>query len=228
MKKTNKQHEYGLCFDKHSKDLYKQSDNFTNNGQCSRCGGCCTHHLPILEKERTAIKKYINENHIEAVYHYGEDPSKGNIDFLCPFLDHTILGCKCNIYPVRPAICKAYKCDLNNYQINTNLLNALQEKNIDPQETLKTHEEIHVGYYFFPKDFAIKEGMTVIINQLHMIEFYHYQGHEFRVLKNTRISNKHKERKLVCIDDPKIGTIWFDEAGLTEIRTIKNKEASNV
>lgn len=89
-------------------------ENCTNNGSCSRCGECCSPFIPITWKEYKRIKKYIEENNIE--------PSNirdgNNVYISCPFYDRA--NKKCNVYSVRPEVCKRFLCSHKQEKINTN------------------------------------------------------------------------------------------------------------
>lgn len=78
--------------------------NFTDNGKCVSCGNCCTALLPITKEEIKAIKRYIRRKHIKIVKNSNVD-----LDLTCPFRNNTEK--KCNIYEVRPTICRDFKCD---------------------------------------------------------------------------------------------------------------------
>lgn len=80
-------------------------NNNTKCSQCSNCGECCTEFIFISKKEIEVIKDYIKKNNIKP------EPliENGNIYVLCPFRNRTLK--KCNIYPVRPEICKLFKCN---------------------------------------------------------------------------------------------------------------------
>ena len=81
---------------------------FTICGECSNCGSCCTNLLPVSGKEKKTIRRYIQKHGIkEQTCHYPTaDPI---LDLTCPFRHHTEK--KCLIYEVRPAICRAFRCD---------------------------------------------------------------------------------------------------------------------
>ena len=79
--------------------------NFTKDGKCVSCGNCCTAILPVTKEELKAIKRYIKRKHIKPVVH----PRKADIDLTCPFRNDAEK--KCNIYEVRPTICRDFKCD---------------------------------------------------------------------------------------------------------------------
>lgn len=81
--------------------------DFTVNGQCSNCGGCCSNMLPMTTKEISEIRRYVKRFGIEPQKHF--IPSRNPVyDMLCPFRDN-IKHC-CTIYKVRPHICRAWNC----------------------------------------------------------------------------------------------------------------------
>lgn len=82
--------------------------NFTKDGVCSQCGGCCSNLLPMGEKEIRRIKEYMIKHDIKECKHLM--PVRNNTyDMTCPFRDNT--NKKCTIYEVRPQICKSFICD---------------------------------------------------------------------------------------------------------------------
>ena len=82
--------------------------DFTDNGECSSCGQCCSNILPISSKEIKEIRRYIKKHHIKECGH-SYPFSQIAFDLTCPF--RSDLERKCTIYPVRPAICRCFKCD---------------------------------------------------------------------------------------------------------------------
>lgn len=79
--------------------------NFTKDGKCTQCGNCCTAILPVTKEELKAIKRYIKKKHIKPVLHSGS----ADVDLTCPFRNDAEK--KCNVYEVRPQICRDFKCD---------------------------------------------------------------------------------------------------------------------
>lgn len=82
--------------------------DFTENGECSSCGSCCSNFLPISKSEIKAIQDYIEKNKIKEQRHV-VPLATPYIDFTCPFRNNT--DRKCEIYAVRPTICRDFKCD---------------------------------------------------------------------------------------------------------------------
>lgn len=76
--------------------------------KCSRCGSCCSSILSITDYEFQQIKQYIKDNNIKLIHHSKE----GDIDLLCPFLDTSKKNKKCNIYNIRPRVCRLYQCNI--------------------------------------------------------------------------------------------------------------------
>ena len=73
------------------------------------CGGakCCTNILMISEKEILRIKNYIGRNLIKPI-NYSNILTGEYVD-KCPFLNKNM---RCNIYEVRPEVCKCFDCNL--------------------------------------------------------------------------------------------------------------------
>ena len=88
--------------------------DLTCDGNCSRCGECCTPLLPITLKEYFVIKEYIKEHNIEPFNHIKLD----GIHVLCPFYNSDEK--KCSIYEVRPEVCRRFICSLDNKTISKN------------------------------------------------------------------------------------------------------------
>lgn len=76
--------------------------NYTIMGNCSRCGECCSEFLPLDSKEIEEIEKYIRTHKVKI-----HNKEKNN--FRCPFRNDEKKICE--IYKVRPQICKVFKCD---------------------------------------------------------------------------------------------------------------------
>lgn len=91
--------------------------NFTVNGECSCCGCCCSTFLPLSRFEIRDIERYIRKRKIKPCDHISGAPfaKKPDIDSTCPFRDN--VNRICTIYAVRPAICKDFRCDKPQKQI---------------------------------------------------------------------------------------------------------------
>jgi Fe-S-cluster containining protein len=82
--------------------------DFTKDGNCSKCGNCCSNVLPMTKKELDRIKKYIRANNIAEIKHI-TPLAKAPIDMTCPFRNDTKEIC--TIYEVRPKICRSFICN---------------------------------------------------------------------------------------------------------------------
>lgn len=88
---------------------YSSITDFTNNGECSKCGNCCSRTLPMTQKEINQIRIYIKKHNIKRQVHIVNVLKEASVDGVCPFLDDTKEN-KCTIYEVRPSICREYCC----------------------------------------------------------------------------------------------------------------------
>lgn len=82
--------------------------DFTKDGKCSGCGNCCANFLPVSDVEIKRIRAYMKKHGItEQICRF--PTAEPVIDMQCPFRDE--IGRRCTIYPVRPAICRDFRCD---------------------------------------------------------------------------------------------------------------------
>lgn len=82
--------------------------DYTQGGKCSGCGACCSNILPVSKTEISRIRAYIVKHGIREQKH--TLPTVIPVtDWTCPFRDSE--NRKCTIYPVRPAICRDFRCD---------------------------------------------------------------------------------------------------------------------
>ena len=84
--------------------------DFTNNGECSGCGNCCSRYLPLSQHEINTIIAYVKRKNIKQQFHSVNVLSERFFDMCCPFLDDTKPDKKCTIYEVRPLICRDFNC----------------------------------------------------------------------------------------------------------------------
>ena len=81
--------------------------DFTVDGKCSNCGACCSDFLPISKHDIEQIKRYMDKHDIKECVK--TVLMADTFDMTCPFRsdkDKT-----CTIYPVRPTICRDFRCD---------------------------------------------------------------------------------------------------------------------
>ena len=69
--------------------------NIPQHTNCTNCGECCG-IIPVDEKELAEIKEYVKKHNIKARKNFPH----------CPFRNEEQK--KCDIYPVRPIICRLF------------------------------------------------------------------------------------------------------------------------
>lgn len=84
------------------------TDIFTDRGSCDGCGECCGQYLPLTKKEIKRLKRYVRRNGVKPTPEFLRYGDKYIFSCLCPFLGSDR---RCMVYDVRPAICRAYRCD---------------------------------------------------------------------------------------------------------------------
>lgn len=215
--------KYGLDVSSNFKDTYKKGENFTVNGSCSRCGACCPHHLAVTKKEQQVIKAYIKQHNIRPVHHGEPMEDTASIDLVCPFLNDKGVVMSCTIYPVRPVICRIYKCDQTDEETTEKLDEEFKKGTVTLTDMSR---EINVDSTFFPEEYLPKPGDPVIINQLHMLEYIKHENSIFLMTNQKRFKNGKHEVFIQHIDDPK-QNLWFDIQGLTKVEILKSKKEAN-
>lgn len=123
--------------------------DFTVNGKCSQCGGCCSRSLPLTDDEKESIKKFIKKKKVKP-HKLATNPllAQEPIDFTCPFLRfNNDAEAWCSIYPVRPGVCKAFQCNKDDGQVATDLSkdDLAKYKSLPPRIVLDMWET------FFPE-----------------------------------------------------------------------------
>ena len=110
--------------------------DFTVNGKCSGCGGCCSNYLPMTENEVRTIKRYVKKFNIKPQKHLGVPMANPTvIDLTCPFMDDTKRNDKCTIYEVRPAICRYFVCNDPHESLRHEEMYQEERKNINVRRT---------------------------------------------------------------------------------------------
>jgi len=112
----------------------KPITSYCKNGNCTCCGECCT-AMPIFLTQSEALKiaEYIHKNSIiqenrewEKEFPETCDENTKNkkirIDLACCFYNRKEK--KCNIYEVCPSICRAFKCNQKQQEIEQNKVMA--------------------------------------------------------------------------------------------------------
>lgn len=85
-----------LCATHGVMDLYE--------GDCRGCGECCSRFVPVSVFDLRRLEPYVRKNGVRP-----REP-RGELDLTCPWL--TDSG-ECAVYPARPEVCRAYRCDLH-------------------------------------------------------------------------------------------------------------------
>lgn len=93
--------------------------NFCKNGECSRCGECCTPFIPMTKSEVKTVREYVKKNPQIKERALNQPFFEGNDVYVkCCFYDKDKK--ECMIYPIRPFICRAYKCNQDDLKIENN------------------------------------------------------------------------------------------------------------
>lgn len=95
-------------------------------GVCSKCGNCCSRFLEIYPKEAAKIKKWVRKNRYTPngeEQFVGED-GKQTINMMCPFRNEKEK--KCDIYDVRPFICRLFQCWSAEVIVNKDIIKEYQ------------------------------------------------------------------------------------------------------
>lgn len=107
------------------------SKDLTKGGKCSGCGACCSSVIPVTDTEAEILKGYAEAHGIKPELPGG----KGTVMQLqCPFLDKD--AGKCLAYPVRPGICRSYRCDKSDADILRDYLRTTNQKEMPKARNL--------------------------------------------------------------------------------------------
>ena len=98
--------------------------DFTIDGKCSNCGGCCTNLIPMTRAEFLAIKGHIEKFKIKPCKRPCFPFRKVMVDLTCPFRDEEERIC--TIYKVRPTVCQVFMCNFSNTEIFSHSLEMLR------------------------------------------------------------------------------------------------------
>ena len=93
-----------------AEDIPHQPETYADDsidGKCSSCGECCVDPLPVTKEEIYRIKEYVKKHGIRE---HRQAPffDRNATDLSCPFRNQQTR--KCEIYPVRPYICRTFIC----------------------------------------------------------------------------------------------------------------------
>ena len=78
-------------------------DLYTPKGSCKGCGECCSRFLPVSKFDTQRLSDYVSKHNIKP-----HETTAESLDLTCPYLTDDN---ECAVYPARPEICRAYRCD---------------------------------------------------------------------------------------------------------------------
>lgn len=150
-----------------AKDLTRSelTDN-TRNGRCVSCGDCCSNMVALTQADVSRIRQYMRRKHItEPEDHtraYGPLNSRaaGVLDLTCPFLVIEKIGAapgqqkaSCRIYPVRPAVCRAFTCQIASDGSKMNGIYEKLKQDLTPTELMQLAKSspVNMRSVFFGK-----------------------------------------------------------------------------
>ena len=95
--------------------------DYSTNGECSRCGRCCSNLLSMTLEDVRRIKSYLQIYKVIPA-----PPARPDRFDSCPFCDLSEKEATCMIYEARPAICRKFLCNADvlarQYDINGDLV----------------------------------------------------------------------------------------------------------
>lgn len=112
--------------------------DYTQGGQCSRCGACCTNYLPLTKTEFKRLRRWVRK------HKFKPEPVVDALDFTCPFLDKESLKCVC--YEIRPAVCQKFSCHAA--QSGLQQLGSATREVYNLREMLFSEDSVSVQEYF--------------------------------------------------------------------------------
>jgi|GEM_PF-1720585 len=110
----------------HSASAYEYSQmnhsikDFTEDGKCSNCGGCCSNIIVLTRQELNTLTRYVSKKKMKP---HSSMPlvmaTENTLDMTCPFLNSE--G-KCSIYHMRPMVCKTFVCNKSKAELCKDIL----------------------------------------------------------------------------------------------------------
>lgn len=170
--------------------------NFCKNGECSRCGACCTPFLPMTKSEVKTVREYVKKNHQIKERALNQPFFEGNDVYVkCCFYDKDKK--ECMIYPVRPFICRAYKCNQDDLKIenNKNFMDSRACYNTD----LKNIHDFRSLLFNDYRMIVLVVGKETKKNPDQLLEFFNTLGRndvavelekQIRIYKESKNENK--------------------------------------
>lgn len=135
--------------------LKTQKERYENkciDGKCSSCGECCTDLLPLNEAEVKRLKAYAERHNLKENRH-NLFWDKNATDLTCPFRNNDLKICE--VYPVRPVICREFIC-----------AKPLEQAKKDRNSVLSQSRSIHSLRY---EVFGNPESLVLVTNAVEMV-----------------------------------------------------------
>lgn len=155
----------------------RMDDEVTNNiinGQCSHCGQCCGMFIPFTNKEIKEIKRYVKKHNIKPVT---DRETPNGFEARCCFYDK--VNKKCNIYPVRPYVCRDFMCNHKDWRQRRDRYELLGSYNSSLKTTkLASFDDLIYEDYFTLLRFIVglvagKKGNIDSKDLLNAIKYFH-------------------------------------------------------
>ena len=100
--------------------------DYSTNGECSRCGRCCSNLLSMTLEDVRRIRSYLQMYQVIPAPLARPDKFRSIPFDSCPFCDFSGKKATCMIYEARPAICRKFLCNADvlaeRYDINGDLV----------------------------------------------------------------------------------------------------------
>lgn len=168
------------------KDFGEDARDYTCNGKCSKCGNCCIPWCPITQKEYETIKEYIKKNNIKA------QPLKEGNNYCMDCCFHDRKNHKCNIYEVRPEVCKNFICSKSFEQVDKD------RKYYDDRAEINGNSRV-----LTPFDLLFYDNPITLIILIHRV----YGAEDIPSLKKWLVNLGHSD-VAKAIDEGKISVEW--------------------
>lgn len=127
----------------------RKVSNLSCDGKCSRCMQCCTDFIPLTHQDIRRIKKYMSNHNVDRNICTDEC---GNYMVLCPFLSDS----GCQIYPVRPEVCRGFCCWNKRDDIKRNKIRSIAKATVNGNKNFVSLHAVFFDDYDFNKKLLTK------------------------------------------------------------------------
>lgn len=174
--------------------------DFTQNNNCSRCGQCCSSHIPLTYEDIVQLRKYIKKYNISPSDH-AHGCNSTYVDLLCPFLNNDDpTNCICTVYDARPAICKLFSCSCTDFQSMKDAA-AYIVNHPDTAEQVMSSSDRNTQQLFYPKLFCPDVGSTVMIYDEFNPKYPSTYQRLYIVTDQWRSTTQEKEYLLISLNN---------------------------